>query len=408
MARNNGTRGPTTSPGQSTNPSLIGQLGVNLDLSLPNSVARDAILRNAQPMLQQVFSTTVANPTSSTGIVNVKPQNAGLIRGFWVQMTCSINNSDGAKTATLTPFGLANLLSGITYTDFANNQRIQNIPGWYLNAINTVKHHGVFGAALTSDTNTSVQYGANFAPIKGYSTIAPTVTKTDIEMWWYVPVAYSWSDLSGAVYANTINGVQTLQLVINPNAILDAGGDPSLAVYTGSPGSITTATLTVYQDYLDQLPSTARGIILPADDLNMSYLLNVIPQTGVVAATDYPIAYANYRYFKSTMVYVDNGGTLSDGSDINYFALTAANYTNLWKIPPHLSALNTRMAIRDDMPLGSYYFDSRRRPLYTKNFGNLNLNVNFKTVNAGLSMYVGFEQLAQLNQITGAGSLGGN
>jgi hypothetical protein len=62
------------------------------------------------------------------------------------------------------------------------------------------------------------------------------------------------------------------------------------------------------------------------------------------------------------------------------------------------------------MPKGGYYFDFRKKPLSTVQYGNLNLVVNPATVTSTLGpsqFLVGFEQLAQQNQVVGAGSIPG-
>jgi hypothetical protein len=130
----------------------------------------------------------------------------------------------------------------------------------------------------------------------------------------------------------------------------------------------------------------------------------------LAAGQDYPIPFPNFRNIQSLMLFYDNGGSLNSGQDINYLALQSANYTNIFKISPAMSAINTRNIIDCDFPPGGYYFDFRRKPLSTIQYGNLNLVVNPATVTSTLGpsqFLVHFEQLAQQNQVVGAGSIAG-
>ncbi len=96
---------------------------------------------------------------------------------------------------------------------------------------------------------------------------------------------------------------------------------------------------------------------------------------------------------------------MNAGTDINYLALSSANYTNIFKVSPGFMAMQTRNIIGADMPTGSYYFDFRKKPYSTVSYGNLNLIVNPSLVNASAVLLAAFEQLAQQNQVVGAGSI---
>ena len=166
--------------------------------------------------------------------------------------------------------------------------------------------------------------------------------------------------------------------------------------------------ITVYQNYLDQIPIGKSGPILPALDLSTAYLLNYTQAAGLVSNTDNPFPYANFRDFLSTTVIYDNAGTLNTGSDINYFALQAANYTNLIKLDPYTAAFFGRNRMQLDFPKGTYYFDHRDKPISTVQYGNMSLVMNPSTVtNSTSAAYLGYEALALINQVTQAGSLYG-
>lgn len=371
-----------------------------------NAAARALINRRAIQMRQQIFSTTVTTPGvgSSATILNIPPRNVGLIKRFFVEMVATIANASGTQTLATTGFNIANLLSNITFTDLNNNQRI-NTPGWHLFGVQSVKNKLVYGAALTNDS--PVKMGSNF-PVVSLASSVGTSASTVGRIVYEIPLAYSDDDLRGAIYAGVVNATMNLQLTINGAPIVAATVDPVSAIYQGTSatGTIGQTTINVYQEYMDQLPMGQGGPVLPLLDLSTIYELKQTTLQGIVSAQDFPIPYANFRDFLSTMAIYDNGGTFNTGSDVNYWALQSANFTNIFKEDATLAALDVRKNIGDDMPPGVYYFDYRRKPISTIQYGNMQLILNSSgTVNTGAAVLVGFEDFALINAVTGAGSL---
>lgn len=396
-----------------------------------NAGARAAVLGNSIEALAVIASQAAMVPATQS-VLNIAPRNVGLIRGFYVHVGCSFTTGI-TTTLTKTTLGPANLLSLITFNDLSNQQRI-NCQGWYLPLLDTQRRRNQsFSAELAtgvpasaaSGVDTSLGLSANFTsnfalpatntPIMSCPvTIAPSTAAT-IDMWYYVPISYTDRDLRGAIYAGVVNSVMNLQLTFNNGSFQVAStADPTLAVFqsSGAINAITgqTWSVEVYQDFLDQLPFSSQGPILPFQDLSWSYLLNTTFFTGMTVGQDYPLPFPNFRNIQSVTIAYDNGGAMNGGTDINAISLQSANYTNIFKISPAMAAILTRSILHVDMPKGVYYFDFRRKPLSTVQYGNLNLVVNPSTVTAtlGASQFlVGFEQLAMQNQVVGAGSIGG-
>jgi hypothetical protein len=370
-----------------------------------NAAARSLIIKSALPMTQKIFSQTL-NP-SNGGTLNIVPRNVGLIRGFWVKVLATVTNG-AAVALTPTGFGPANILSQIVFYDLSNNMRI-NTTGWHMNVINTVKGRQVFGGAIATDS--PIGYGSVMKPIVAPNIAATNGATATVEMWYYIPLAYSNRDLRGAVYAGVLNATMNLQLTINPTPVALTSGDATLAVYqggAGAAGSITAATVTVYQDYLDQLPVGKNGsVILPYLDISAFYELKNTNLTGIAVGQDFPIPFSNFRDYMSTTVIFDNGGTLNAGSDVNYFALQSSNFTNIFNVEPHVISLKTRQTIQDDLPIGAYYFPSRAKPISTQQYGNMELIVNASTVNTNAVMLIGFESIGMKSSVIPAGSLPG-
>jgi hypothetical protein len=374
-------------------------------------------------MTQQIFSGSSLQTQSQ---IIVKPQNVGLILGFWVKCVLTVNNGSAVQI-NLTDFGPSNSVSNFQFIDLNNVTRI-NTPGWHCHFVNTAKMKRPFGAAWVRTTgfDSPINYGSLAASEIGMtvggsaaSNIAPAGTGI-VTMWYYVPLAYSNDDLRGCVYANVVNATMQLQIALpgqyGISLAVANGTDSTQAVFVGNAaGSVasvamTNAAVTVYQVYYDQLPKdpASGALILPVTDLATAYELKQTTQSSVVVNQDFPYQYSNFRDFLSTIaVYVNTAATGArvNGPDINYWALVAANLTPVWKVEPALAYLRMRNDLNVDMPPGVYYFDSRERPISTTQYGNMQLVVNPSTAGTGAYQLVGVEDFALLSTLSTAGSL---
>lgn len=374
-----------------------------------NAMQRSAVLASAVEMTQQIFSqtyTTVANANP----INIAPRNVGLIKRFIVEITATATNTDGANASAVSQLGLANVISNVQFTDLNNNQRI-NTNGFHLAAIEMAKKRRPAPsnlATIVADNNNMLQVGENF-PILAYA--APTKGgNTPLRAVFTVPLAYSDMDLRGAVYANVVNATMNLQITLNQSAMVAAGVDSTFAVYGGGAGNLSAITVTVYQVYLDQLPIGQSGVILPILDLSTVYELKNTNFTAIVGGQDFPIPYSNFRDFVSTIAVFNSTGAdggLKNGSDVLYWALQSANFTNLWKLDPLEVARHTRNEIQTDLPKGVYYFESRKKPISTTQYGNMELILNSISPSAGAYCLICWEDFALTNTLTQAGSLAG-
>lgn len=366
-----------------------------------NLAIRAHVLDRAQPMMQQIFSSTFT--TSLLGRqINIPIQPVGLVQRLLVKIEATFARS-AAETLTLTPFGPANILSQIVLNDLSNNNRI-NTTGWHLHMLATAKRQMAYAAAMVTDT--AVDIGSNF-PVAYAPQNFGSGTQT-LRQYYEVPLSYGDMDLRGAIYAGVVNASMTLQLTLNNTFCQTSTGDPTLAVYQSNGtdlAALSSVTITVYQVYLDQLPMTAGGPLLPPQDMATAYLIQNTVASGAVVNQDLGIPFANFRRFMSTFLIYNNAGVLNPGSDINYFSLQSANYTNIWKIDPITAALAARNIFGDDPPAGCYYFDHRRKPIETVQYGNMQINLNPSAVTAGASVLVGYEMFALINLLTNAGSL---
>lgn len=374
-----------------------------------NMAQRQAVLASAVEMKQQIFSQTFATLGAGANTINITPRNVGLVKKFIVEISGTYT-SVGA--AALTQFGLANLLQNVQFSDLNNNQRI-NTNGPHLAILRQMKTRRTDSSTpvstAVSDTMMAGQFAAAAAapnfPIVVYP--LPSTAAGAFRAVFEIPIAYSDQDLRGGIYANVVNATMQLQLTFNPTPSPNSA-DNTLSVWGTATGALSAVTVTVYQVYLDQLPVGKNGVILPILDLSTVYELKATTLTGIVAAQDFPIPYANFRDFLSTTAIFNSTGAtagLKNGSDVNYWALQSANFTNIFKEDPLLAAQDSRDIIDSDLPLGTYYFSHRKKPISTTQYGNMQLILNAASVAGVPYVIVGWEDFALVNTLTQAGSL---
>lgn len=403
-----------------------------MDRVTQNQIAAQAIRNFAVRRLQSLNPVTIV--PANTPVLTVTPVPVGLVCGFWVKIVHTVSNGSGVQIDA-TDFNAANSLGQIQFQDLSNQTRIQT-PGYHLNFLNSWKGKRAYGSALigTSATNTGAQttgvayvgqdaptkYGSNWTVNSSPSIIAAAGSGT-VTQWYYVPLAYNpdgprMPDFRGAIYAGTTAASLQLQLTMpggTPgSAVCVANGtDSTGAMFVGhAAGSvaavtITSTTVTVYQDYYDQIPDGSQftgqpGVLLPQMDISTIYELKNSKISGMPVNTESGYQYANFRSFLSTLaIYVQSAatGARGVGADVAYFALQAANNSNVWKAEPNWFALATRQHMAVDWPAGVYMFDSRQAPINTQQFGVMQLVINPITASADNYLTVLVEDFQLLN-----------
>jgi hypothetical protein len=378
-----------------------------------NKAIRQMLLKRAVARMIPLTAVSLSSAQAAgTTPVSIVPQSVGFLTKFIIEITGTMNNTDGADTATLSDIGLANLIGQIQFIDTQSNTRIQTA-GWHLDFLFRAKHRwGSTSAILSSAVIESGNFGNNFNVL-----VAPTdVThgqSQPFRMVFELPITYSDDDLRGGVWLGVVNAPAQLNITLTTNPFAPSGDDSTLSCWQGAAGNISGVTIQVYQCFLDQVPLGKTGApVLPPLDISTVYeLKNTFNPTVLVQGQDNPLSYSNFRRFMSTMViYNDNpsgnaGRPNPSGTDINYFALQAANFTNIWKKFPLQVAREARVLTLQDLPPGCYYFSHRKMPISTIAYGNMQLILNPSLADAGAYELVGWEDFAPLNAVAQAGSL---
>lgn len=371
-----------------------------------NMMARNAVLSQSVKRKQQIFTSTF-NPSNGNNIVTCNTILAvGLLLRFYVIVTATYAELGSGGTAVVTDFGAMNTLSNIQFTDLQNNQR-HNATGLQFALTQGFKDKQPFASALEL-AQSEGNFGANWALC---SATAPTTEATGTSRIVYeIPIAYSDQDLRGAIYANVVSNQMNLQLTVNPNPI-PAAGDDTFAVFyatAGAAGSMSSCTIQIYQEYLDQLPIGQNGIVLPQLDISTLYQLLFTNFSNITANVDNYVQYTNFRRFMSLIEIYNSTGTRGGrnvGSDITYWKQVSANLTSIFQVDPLEQARIQRRILTTDPPPGTYYFASRTHPIYTLASGNMQLSLVPSAASGNPYLYTMWEFFAQQNTLTQAGSL---
>lgn len=374
-----------------------------------NSMQRKQVLSQSVNMKQSIFTATF-NPSNSNNIVNVNVRPVGLIKRFIVVVQATFAELGGAGTATATDFAEANLVSNFQFTDLQNNQR-HNAPGLQFALTSSFKEREVYAGAIDY-AQASANFGANWGIVGNTPPTADAVGSA--RMVYEIPIAYSDDDLRGAIYANVVSNQMFLQLTINPNPVPNTGDD-TFAVFFGSANtattSITSVTINVYQEYLDQLPVGPNGIVLPTLDISTMYQMLFTNFTNIAANQAFYFQYTSFRRFMSAMIiYNDSGsrGGRMTGQDITQWQLLSANFTPIFTEDPFERARVARRILGTDPPPGTYYFPSRSHPVYTLTYGNMQLALTPSVAGAAAYAFYMVEFFGQQNTLSQAGSLPAN
>lgn len=341
-------------------------------------------------------------------VVTIQLRNVGLVKRLVLQINATVT-AGATSDLTLTPLGLANLISNVTFIDLGNQTRI-NTTGWHLNLISSAKRRRVFGAAQVSDTPNGfgiVNDRIMYAP----STIAAGTT-APIRFILEIPFVKNNQDLRGAIFGDVTNAIMQVQITLNPQMFVSNTQDATLAMYQSAGtdlGSLGLVGIQANQNYLDQLPRNPQTAapILPALDLGTAYLLNNTAGGLPVANQDNGYAFINARAYESVAFVYDNAGVLNiNGADLNYIAIVSANLTNIIRWDGQMLCLVERDIFGCDLPAGMHYVDFRHRPINTDVYGNMQIVINPNLVNgASATTLFGWEAYGIIGQVNQGGSL---
>ena len=341
-----------------------------------NAVARYNLLNRGIAMVKRL------QPVKAQlgGSTRIPLQRMGIMTGVLLQFTIPVTLSTFDSVSLLAPFNIAN---GVTYTDFAGVNRTKT-NGFQLWCAQAFKQSDVLGGIAT---NSSAAGGS--APAYNYNTNILNLPAADgageIKFSIYVPMAYDQSnDLTGAVLTQTNVGEHYITVDL-PNAL--SGSDPYKYPYGEATGvALDSAGITVeaFQHYIQ--PQAMSAEFLPILDLSTVYGFEGGYQTtaNIAANQSTYVNYPNNRSILSTLMMYQNGGDFTTNeTDVSGITLLANSNTNFREMTPRYIRETMRNIVNADMPPSVYYIGTRRQPILTQLYANVQLKVDVAAATAG-------------------------
>lgn len=314
--------------------------------------------------------------------VKIPLNRMGIMTGVLLQFTVPVTVATAA--ALISSRGPFNLAQTVSYTDFSGTQRTRT-NGYQLWLAQSFKQ----GDALTAISTANGVGGS--VPAMNYDTdilnVPTAVGNGDLTFSLYVPMAYDPnSDLTGAVLTQTSVGEHyiTLQLA---NSLQST--DPWAAPYLDGTGTVSLqsgaqVTVEAYQMYIQPQNMSAEN--LPLLDLSTvygfegGYQLSANIGAGQATFVNYP----NNRSILSTLIDFENGSQFTtNGADLTQITLVANSNTNFKEMSPRFVRESMRNRMNSDAPSGAYYLDSRRQPILTQLYANVQAKLDVKSIVPG-------------------------
>lgn len=314
------------------------------------------------------------------GSTRITLQRMGIMTGVLLQFTIPVTLATLDTVSLLAPY---NIVNGITYTDFAGVNRTKT-NGFQLWCAQAFKQSDLVGAIATH-----AGAAANTAPTFNYNTNILNLPSANgagtIRFSLYVPMAYDpANDLTGAVLTQTNVGEHYITVDL-PQAL--AGNDPYKYPYGEATGvTIGGAGITIeaFQYYIQ--PQAMNAQFLPIIDLSTIYGFEGGYQTtaNIAANQSTYINLPNNRSILSTLIQYQNGGDFTvDETDVSAVTLLANSNTNFKEMTPRMIRETMRNIVNADVAPSTYYIGTRRQPILTQLYANVQVKMDVAAATAG-------------------------
>lgn len=342
----------TTSTAQTSAAQAVAQ---NLD-------ARRLLLATGTPMRKKLG---IFGPFQPGDEASILLNNVGII----TSIDCVVTGT-AVYTATVgvpTPIGIYNLIKQIRIQDYDNQNRVK-CSHRALHVINSMRSR--------QPHNQTKIYDASFGVEAAYADliVVPTaLTDTTLRVPVHIPIAYDpANDLRGAILAQTIRGQMSVALTFATQAQIS--GTTADNVFSAGDGVFSDFYVEVFQNYI-QPQALGAALPIPLQDLVTVYELNGNggSSSNLAAGQAKYIDYPNVRQILSSVHAYYDGINFAFGTNIDSIVLQANANTNLREYGGKDLLGQMRKYMGSDTLAGHYYIDTRRVPVDTTLYGNVQL-----------------------------------
>lgn len=325
-----------------------------------NAIMRAALLQSAPRMRKLLGNFTQGG--SLGGTTRVKLFNVGITTKLIIDVVATVDIA--VATATLSPKAPFNLINRVKLTDYDGTDRV-NCSGYQLWVAQCVRNEAIVGY------NNQSQTAVLTSPLVPTAVAAGSTFRFQLE----VPLAYSDTDLRGALLTQTAVGEAYLNLDWNTLFYQNGNADAVLNGAATTTASNVSINVNVEQEFL--LPQNVGGQVpLPAIDLMTVYeLAGALKSADNLAVnSEKLINYPNVRsvigaYFN----YVNNGIMNAATTDVSKLRLIANGNNVLREYSATSKLFDQRRFLTPDGDIraGTYFESHRARPIETALYGNV-------------------------------------
>lgn len=339
-----------------------------------NLIDRSTLLATGVPMQTKLGT---FGPYALGQTATIRLRNVGVTTGVSVRCTAVINIG---TTMAVGGFGPYPLIAQHVISDYNTTQRIF-ASGAHMYMLNSVRHGRPWmpsGQGLIDTLQTQQTTGVS--------------TTGGIEFNVDIPLAVDpGNDLTGAILAQTVVG----EMYYKAQFAASLTGDAFVAPYTSGTATVTSIYLDVWQRYLQP-----QGPALPLYDLNTVYEFAALYNTNnnMVTGGQTFIDYPNVRSVLGAYhIFIDNALGTVNGTDISAMTLIANGNTRMREQDPLDIRKHMRIMLGGDLPAGMYYIPSRRQPIQTWIYSQVQELFNWGTLSTSPYLAYGFESTYPLN-----------
>lgn len=345
-----------------------------------NIIARSNLLNTGISMTKKIQ--LVSGALGDT--LRVPLLRMGIMTGVTLQFRIPVTLATFDSVSPLAPWNIA---KQITYTDFAGVNRTKT-NGFQLWLAQCFKQSDLMGAIP------AMSGGSGNAPTFNYNTNILNIPAAngagEILFSIYVPMAYDpASDLTGAILTQTNVGEHYIDIQL-PSSLSSA--DKYAAPY-GAATAVTVGAdgvqVQAFQHYIQ--PQDMSAMNLPLLDLSTVYGFEGGYQSSANIAANQAkyIDLPNNRSIFSTLVgYQENSLFVADETNISGVTLLANSNTNFRELTPRLVREQMRNMINSDAPSSWYYLGSRRQPILTQLYANVQVKMDVTAAAAGVTQMI--------------------
>lgn len=333
-----------------------------------------SMIKRLQPV-QGALGSTIRIPLLRMGVMT------GVLLQFTVPVTIA---TDPAVMGANAPFNIARM---VTYTDFAGVNRTKT-SGFGLWMAQCFKQGDLLGAIPSMASAPAGTNAPDFNYDKDILNIPTAVGDGEIKFSIFVPMAYdAANDLTGAVLTQTNVGEH--YITVDLASVLSSSDEFASPYKSGAVTMNGNVTVEAFQHYIQ--PQSMDASMLPILDLSTIYGFEGGYQTtaNIAAGQDTFINLPNNRSIFSSLIQYQEGGTFAAGSEnLDSITLLANSNTNFREMTPRMLREVMRNMINSDAPLGTYLIASRRQPIMTQLYANVQAKMAVKRANAGVTQMI--------------------